>query len=162
MASLFENFRDPFVIWLCIFMAAFGALAFLTILGNPLSMTAQIGMFMLVGIIVNNGIVLVDYIHLYTKGNPFDTKKDSPYMVHVLEACRRRMRPILLTAITTIFSMIPLSLELGSGAEIWSPLAKAVIGGLVFGAILTLFITPALSVGFNQMISWVKNLVSSD
>lgn len=158
MASLFENFRDPFVIWLCIFMASFGALAYLMMIGSPLSTTAQIGMFMLVGIIVNNGIVLVDYIHLYTKGNAFDTSKNSPYMQHVLEACRRRMRPILLTALTTICSMIPLSLELGSGAEIWSPLAKAVIGGLIFGAILTLFITPALSVGFNQMIAWVKGL----
>ncbi len=162
MASLFENFRDPFVIWLCIFMASFGALAYLMLIGSPLSTTAQIGMFMLVGIIVNNGIVLVDYIHLYTKGNPFDTRKNSPYMQHVLEACRRRMRPILLTALTTICSMIPLSLELGSGAEIWSPLAKAVIGGLVFGAILTLFITPALSVGFNQMIAWMKGLRKKD
>ena len=79
-------------------------------------------------------------------------------MTQVIEACRRRMRPILLTAITTICSMIPLSLELGSGAEIWSPLAKAVIGGLLFGAILTLFITPALSVGFNQSINGVKQL----
>src|SRR5690554_5654362 len=72
MASLFENFRDPFIIWLCIFMAAFGALLFLTLLGDPLSTTAQIGMFMLVGIVVNNGIVLVDYMHLYTKGQAFD------------------------------------------------------------------------------------------
>ncbi len=162
MASLFENFRDPFVIWLCIFMAAFGGLAFLMLLGDPLSTTAQIGMFMLVGIIVNNGIVLVDYIHLYSKGNEFDTRRDSPYMRHVLEACRRRMRPILLTAITTICSMIPLSLELGAGSEIWSPLAKAVIGGLAFGAILTLFITPALSVGFNQVVNWVKHLFRRD
>lgn len=161
MASLFENFRDPFIIWLCIPLAMFGALSFLYMIGTPLSTTAQIGMFMLVGIIVNNGIVLVDYIHLYSKGNEFDTRKDSPYMQHVLEACRRRMRPILLTAITTICSMIPLSLEFGSGAEIWSPLAKAVIGGLAFGAILTLFITPALSVGFNQMVNWVKNLFKS-
>ena len=158
MASLFENFRDPFVIWLCIFMAAFGALAFLVLLGDPLSTTAQIGMFMLVGIIVNNGIVLVDYIHLNTKGIAFDPTRGSEYMTQVIEACRRRMRPILLTAITTICSMIPLSLELGSGAEIWSPLAKAVIGGLLFGAVLTLFITPALSVGFNQSINWVKQL----
>ena len=158
MASLFENFRDPFVIWLCIFMAAFGALAFLVLLGDPLSTTAQIGMFMLVGIIVNNGIVLVDYIHLNTRGIAFDPTRGSEYMTQVIEACRRRMRPILLTAITTICSMIPLSLELGSGAEIWSPLAKAVIGGLLFGAVLTLFITPAISVGFNQSINWVKQL----
>ncbi|MTI88519.1 MAG: efflux RND transporter permease subunit [Balneolaceae bacterium] len=158
MASLFENFRDPFVIWLCIPLAMFGALAFMYLIDTPLSTTAQIGMFMLVGIIVNNGIVLVDYIHLYSKGNTFNTDPKSPYMQHVLEACRRRMRPILLTAITTICSMIPLSLELGAGAEIWSPLAKAVIGGLIFGSVLTLFITPALSVGFNQIIQWVKGL----
>ncbi len=159
MASLFENFRDPIIIWLCIFMAAFGALLFLTILGDPLSTTAQIGMFMLVGIIVNNGIVLVDYMHLYSKGNEFDTRRNSPFMIHIIEACRRRMRPILLTALTTICSMIPLSLELGAGSEVWSPLAKAVIGGLAFGAVLTLFITPALSVGFNQVINWIKGLV---
>ena len=113
---------------------------------------------MLVGIIVNNGIVLVDYIHLNTKGIAFDPTRGSEYMTQVIEACKRRMRPILLTAITTICSMIPLSLELGSGAEIWSPLAKAVIGGLLFGAVLTLFITPAISVGFNQSINWTKQL----
>ncbi len=158
MASLFENFRDPLIIWLCIFMAAFGALIFLTILGDPLSTTAQIGLLMLVGIIVNNGIVLVDYMHLYSKGNEFDTRRDSPFMIHIIEACRRRMRPILLTAMTTICSMIPLSLELGAGSEVWSPLGKAVIGGLAFGAVLTLFITPALSVGFNQVINWFKDL----
>lgn len=160
MASLFENFRDPFIIWLCIFMAAFGALLFLTLLGDPLSTTAQIGLFMLVGIVVNNGIVLVDYMHLYTKGQAFDARRNSDYMTNIIEACRRRMRPILLTALTTICSMIPLSLELGSGSEVWSPLAKAVIGGLVFGAILTLFITPSLSVGFNQVINWIKVKIS--
>ncbi|MFN1836267.1 efflux RND transporter permease subunit [Balneola sp. MJW-20] len=156
MASLFENFRDPFVIWLCIPMAMFGALAFLYLIGTPLTTTGQIGIFMLVGIIVNNGIVLVDYMHLYSKGNKFDTRRNSPFMQHILEACRRRLRPILLTAITTICSMIPLSLELGAGAEIWSPLAKAVIGGLLFGAILTLFITPAISVGMVQVREWIK------
>lgn len=160
MASLFENFRDPFVIWLCIPLAMFGALGFMYVIGTPLSITAQIGMFMLVGIIVNNGIVLVDYIHLYSKGNSFNTDPESPYMRHVLEACRRRMRPVLLTALTTICSMIPLSLEFGAGAEIWSPLAKAVIGGLIFGSALTLFITPALSVGFNQIIQFMKDLFS--
>lgn len=181
MASLFENFRDPFVIWLCIPLAMFGALAFLFLIGDALSTTAQIGIFMLVGIIVNNGIVLVDYMHLYTKGTDYDllnrksvswrnlfipvffwkekpTVKDSELLQQILEACRRRMRPILLTAITTICSMIPLSLELGSGAETWSPLAKAVIGGLMFGSILTLFITPVLSVSLSMTIEWFKEL----
>ncbi|SMO94799.1 efflux RND transporter permease subunit [Gracilimonas mengyeensis] len=184
MASLFENFRDPFVIWLCIPLAMFGAIAFLYLIGDPLSTTANIGIFMLVGIIVNNGIVLVDYMHLYTKGIKYDllnrksvhwknlfipvffwkekpTVKDSELLEHLLEACRRRMRPILLTAITTICSMIPLSLEIGSGAETWSPLAKAVIGGLMFGSILTLFITPVLSVSLSMTIEWFKELFRS-
>lgn len=185
MASLFENFRDPFVIWMCIPLAMFGALAYLFAIGDPLSTTSQIGIFMLVGIIVNNGIVLVDYMHLYTKGLEYDmlnrdsvrwqnifipvffwkekpTNKDSVLLHNILEACRRRMRPILLTAITTICSMIPLSLEIGSGAQTWSPLAKAVIGGLLFGSALTLFITPVISVSLSMTIEWFKELFTGN
>ncbi|MEO1023430.1 MAG: efflux RND transporter permease subunit, partial [Bacteroidota bacterium] len=158
MASLFENFRDPFVIWLCIPMALFGALVGLYVIGTPLSQTAQVGMFMLVGIIVNNGIVLVDYMHLNTRGMSFDLSRNSQFLTGVLEACTRRLRPILLTAITTICSMVPLSLELGAGAEIWSPLAKAVIGGLLFGVIFTLYITPAISVGMKQIVVFFGRL----
>lgn len=161
MASLFENFRDPFVIWMCIPMALFGALAGLTMMGSPLSTTGNIGLLMLVGIIVNNGIVLVDYMHLSTKGMGFNLKRDSDFMKQILHACKRRMRPVLLTAITTVCSMIPLSLELGAGAEIWSPLAKTVIFGLSFGVIFTLFITPAISVGFKQLTVWLGSLISS-
>ncbi|MEP1152424.1 MAG: efflux RND transporter permease subunit [Balneola sp.] len=167
MASLFENFRDPFVIWLCIPMALFGALFSLFIMGTPLSTTGNIGLFMLVGIIVNNGIVLVDYMHLRTRGMTYDLTKGSEFLEGIMIACKRRMRPILLTAITTICSMIPLSLELGAGAEIWSPLAKTVIGGLFFGVLFTLFITPALSVGLKQIVNWIgsifrkKNAVST-
>lgn len=143
MASLFENFVDPFVIWFSIPLAFFGALFGLWIIGTPLSATAFIGMFMLVGIIVNNGIVLVDYMHLYTKHN---AHSDS-LLNNAIEACKRRLRPILLTAITTICSMIPLSLGIGTGAEIWVPLARAVIGGLLFGSILTLYVIPAFIMG---------------
>lgn len=146
MASLFENFRDPFVIWFAIPLAFFGALVGLWILHTPLSATAYIGMFMLVGIIVNNGIVLVDYMHLYTKNNEFS---DSLFN-NVIEACKRRLRPILLTALTTICSMIPLSLSIGTGSEIWAPLARAVIGGLFFGSILTLYIVPAFVMGISK------------
>ncbi|MFH5832033.1 efflux RND transporter permease subunit [Halalkalibaculum sp. DA384] len=146
MASLFENFRDPFVIWFSIPLAFFGALVGLWLSLTPLSATAFIGMFMLVGIIVNNGIVLVDYMHLYTKNNAHsDTEFDN-----VIEACKRRMRPILLTALTTICSMIPLSLGIGTGAEIWTPLARAVIGGLFFGSILTLYVVPIFVMGISK------------
>lgn len=161
MASLFENFRDPFVIWFCIPMALFGALAGLMLSGSPLSTTGNIGLFMLVGIILNNGIVLVDYMHLRTRNMEFNLDKNSVFMQNILEACKRRMRPVLLTAITTICSMIPLSLELGAGAEIWSPLAKTVIFGLLFGVIFTLFITPAISLGLKQVIHWIGNLFGS-
>lgn len=160
MASLFENFRDPLIIWLCIPMALFGALAGLMLTGSPLSTTGNIGLFMLVGIILNNGIVLVDYMHLRTRGMTFDLTKNSDFMNNILEACKRRMRPVLLTAITTICSMIPLSLELGAGAEIWSPLAKTVIFGLTFGVLFTLLITPALSVGFKQISIAIRSLVN--
>lgn len=146
MASLFENFLDPFVIWFSIPLAFFGALAGLYLTGTALGATAYIGIFMLVGIIVNNGIVLVDYMHIYTKYND----QSASLFENVLEACRRRMRPILLTALTTICSMIPLSLSLGTGAEIWAPLARAVIGGLFFGSILTLFVVPVFIMGISK------------
>jgi len=146
MASLFENFRDPFVIWFSIPLAFFGALVGLYLLNTSLSATAFIGMFMLVGIIVNNGIVLVDYMHLYTKNRG---ESESTF-VTMIEACKRRMRPILLTALTTICSMIPLSLGLGTGSEIWAPLARAVIGGLFFGSILTLYVVPVFVMGITK------------
>ncbi len=146
MASLFENFRDPFVIWFSIPLAFFGALVGLWMSLTPLSATAFIGMFMLVGIIVNNGIVLVDYMHLYSKHNA----QDDSLFDNMIEACKRRMRPILLTALTTICSMIPLSLSIGTGAEIWAPLARAVIGGLFFGSILTLYVVPIFVMGISK------------
>lgn len=146
MASLFENFRDPFVIFFSIPLAFFGALAGLFIFNTAIGATAFIGIFMLVGIIVNNGIVLVDYMHIYTKNNEFS---DSLFN-NVIEACKRRMRPILLTALTTICSMIPLAIGVGTGAEIWTPLARSVIGGLFFGSILTLYVVPVFVMGLSK------------
>ncbi|MDX1672813.1 MAG: efflux RND transporter permease subunit, partial [Balneolaceae bacterium] len=146
MASLFENFRDPFVIWFSIPLAFFGALLGLLAFNTPIGATAFIGIFMLVGIIVNNGIVLVDYMHIYTKHH----QHSSSLFDNAIEACKRRMRPILLTALTTICSMIPLALSFGTGAEIWAPLARAVIGGLFFGSILTLYVVPAFVMGISK------------
>jgi hydrophobic/amphiphilic exporter-1 (mainly G- bacteria), HAE1 family len=146
MASLFENLRDPFIVMFSVPLAFFGSLLFLFMTGTPLSIPANIGIVILIGIVVNNGIVLLDYIHQNTKG-----REDSEdYLILFLEACKRRMRPILLTALTTIFSMIPLAIELGSGAEIWSPLAKSVIGGLAFATVLTLFVIPTVVIGISK------------
>ena len=146
MASIFENLRDPFIVMFSVPLAFFGSLFFLYITATPLSVPAYIGIVILIGIVVNNGIVLLDYIHLKTAG-----REDSgDYADLFLEACKRRMRPILLTAMTTIFSMIPLALELGAGSETWSPLARSVIGGLAFATVLTLFVVPTVVIGISK------------
>ncbi len=146
MASLFENLRDPFIVMFSVPLAFFGSLVFLYITGTSLSVPAYIGIVILIGIVVNNGIVLLDFIHQNTRGRE-DTED---YLMLFLEACKRRMRPILLTALTTICSMIPLALEIGAGSETWSPLARSVIGGLAFATILTLFVVPAVVIGISK------------
>ncbi len=138
MASQFENLKDPLVVMFTIPLAFFGSLFLLYVTGTSLSIPADIGVLILIGIVVNNGIVLVDYIHRYTR----EYKDQDTYLNNLIKAASRRMRPILLTAMTTIFSMVPLALALGSGSEIWSPLARSVIGGLIFSTILTLFVIP--------------------
>lgn len=145
MASVFENLRDPFIVMFSVPLAFFGSLLFLYITGTPLSVPAYIGIVILIGIVVNNGIVLVDYIHQ----NTGDRDDAEDYLTLFLEACKRRMRPIILTALTTIFSMIPLALEFGAGSETWSPLARSVIGGLAFATILTLFVIPTVVIGIS-------------
>jgi hydrophobic/amphiphilic exporter-1 (mainly G- bacteria), HAE1 family len=146
MAGKFENFRDPFVIMFTIPLAFFGSYFILWATGNPWSIPAGLGMIILVGIVINNGIVMVDYIHQYC-----DKQHGSGnYIDNLVQAARRRMRPILLTALTTIGSMIPLALELGSGSETWSPLALTVIGGLIFSSIFTLYIVPVVLVGISK------------
>lgn len=164
MASLFENFRDPFIIMFTVPMAFFGSLLLLFITNTPLSVPAYIGIVILVGIVVNNGIVLVDYIHQRTGGglsrgsgdhaaeqdSSSSLIPDRAYVVAFLQACKRRMRPIILTAMTTIFSMIPLAMEVGVGSETWSPLARSVIGGLAFATLLTLFVVPTIVIGISK------------
>jgi len=146
MASVFENLRDPFIVMFSVPLAFFGSLFFLYITATPLSVPAYIGIVILIGIVVNNGIVLLDFIHLKTAGK----EDSSDYADLFLEACKRRMRPILLTALTTIFSMIPLALEFGAGSETWSPLARSVIGGLAFATVLTLFVVPTVVIGISK------------
>jgi HAE1 family hydrophobic/amphiphilic exporter-1 len=97
----------------------------------------MVGVVMLVGIAVNNGIVLVDYINQLRE-------RGSGVYEAVEKAGRARLRPVLMTAFTTIFGMVPLALELGSGAELWAPLARSVIGGLLSTTILTLVVIPVV------------------
>ncbi|RMF06603.1 MAG: efflux RND transporter permease subunit [Candidatus Neomarinimicrobiota bacterium] len=146
MASQFESLLDPFIIMFTIPLALIGVVWGLFLTGTTLSVTALIGAVLLVGIVVNNGIVLVDYI------NQQREKHGRDLWEAVLIGGRRRLRPILMTAFTTVLSMLPLALELGSGAEIWSPMARAVIGGLFVSTLLTLFLIPTIYVGLEQFL----------
>lgn len=157
MAGKFENFRDPFVIMISVPLAFFGGYLLLYVTGTPFSTPAAIGMIILIGIVVNNGIVLIDYINQTTK----NAHTPRGFVEMYVQAAKRRVRPVLLTMLTTVFSMVPLALAIGEGSETWSPLARTVIGGLVFASILTLFVVPAMHVGFSKkrrmLFDFVKN-----
>jgi HAE1 family hydrophobic/amphiphilic exporter-1 len=145
MASQFESLLDPFIIIFTVPLAIMGAVWGLFLTGTIMSVTALIGMILLVGIVVNNGIVLVDYI------NQLREKHGHDLWVAILIGGKRRMRPILMTALTTILAMVPIALKLGSGAELWVGMARAVIGGLTLATVLTLIIIPIIYLFFEQI-----------
>jgi HAE1 family hydrophobic/amphiphilic exporter-1 len=153
MASQFESFVDPLTIMFTVPLSVIGVFFFLFITGTDLSVMALVGLVMLVGIAVNNGIVLVDYI------NQLRNKGQDLYEA-VEKGAVARMRPVLMTAATTILGMVPLAVEIGSGAETWSPLARAVIGGLITTTLLTLIIIPILYVIFERIEEKVKGYFS--
>jgi len=137
MASQFESLLHPFIIMFSIPFAAIGVVLILFITGTHISVPVFIGIIMLAGIVVNNAIVLVDYINLMRKQG-MDLRES------ILEGGRRRLRPILMTTLTTVFALIPMSLGLGAGAEMQAPMARTVIGGLTFASLFTLFFIPTL------------------
>ncbi|KUK52105.1 MAG: Acriflavin resistance protein, partial [Marinimicrobia bacterium 46_47] len=138
MASQFESLLDPFIILFTIPLAFIGVIGALLITGTTIGVTVLIGGMLLVGIVVNNGIVLIDYI------NQLLNKTDMKLYEAIVVGAKTRLRPVLMTAMTTILSMIPLALKLGSGAEIWAPMARAVIGGLIVSTFLTLYFVPVI------------------
>ena len=148
MASQFESLIEPFIIILTIPLALSGVLLMLWITGTSISVTSMVGLILLTGIVVNNGIVMIDYIKiLQARGT---VRKEA-----VVEGATRRLRPILMTAFTTILSMVPLALELGTGSETWSPMARTVIGGLTMSTLLMLFVVPCF---YNITNGWVEKL----
>jgi HAE1 family hydrophobic/amphiphilic exporter-1 len=137
MASQFESFLSPFIILFTIPLSIIGVSLGLFITGTTLSVMALIGIIMLVGIIVNNGIVLVDYIN-QLREQGMDCAEA------IRTAGEARMRPVIMTALTTILAMLPLALGLGESGENWAPMARSVIGGLLVGTLLTLVIVPVI------------------
>lgn len=137
MASQFESFLEPFIIMLLVPFAFIGVIWALLITGTTLTVTALIGVLMLVGIVVNNGIVLVDYANKQRKEGINATEA-------VVLAAKVRMRPILMTTMTTVFAMLPLSLGTGESGGMWAPMARAVSGGLIISTVITLVVLPVL------------------
>ncbi|MDR3185091.1 MAG: efflux RND transporter permease subunit [Prevotellaceae bacterium] len=142
MATQFESFSMPFIIMLSIPFAFTGVFLALWLTGTSLDMVALIGAIMLVGIVVKNGIVIVDFTNL-------QRERGLPLNEAVITAGKSRLRPVLMTTLTTILGMIPLAAGGGEGAEIWKPMGIAVVGGLTFSSILTLLVIPALYSAFN-------------
>ena len=137
MASQFESFTYPGIIMTSIMFAFSGVVLILWITGTNLNVMSMIGGIMLIGIVVKNGIVLIDYITLNRERGMSITKS-------VLHAGKSRMRPVLMTSLTTILGMVPKAVGTGEGAEMWRPMGVAVIGGLTFSTILTLLFVPTL------------------
>jgi hydrophobic/amphiphilic exporter-1 (mainly G- bacteria), HAE1 family len=136
LTAQFKSFIDPFLIMLAIPMGFVGVLIILPLTGATLNVMSLMGVLMLVGIADSNSILIVDFAHnLEQQGlSPTDA---------VITACRVRLRPILMTSLATIIGMIPMALKLGTGAEQYAPMAKAIIGGLTSSVFLTIFIVPA-------------------
>jgi HAE1 family hydrophobic/amphiphilic exporter-1 len=138
MASQFESLRDPFVVMFSIPMATIGVVLTLILTNTTFSIQSFIGCIMLAGIVVNNAILLVDYTNLLRR------RDGLPLLQAIEEGGRRRLRPILMTTLTTVVGLSPLALGLGEGGEVQAPMARVVIGGLVSSMLITLVIIPTL------------------
>lgn len=143
MVAQFQSLKSPFIIMFTIPLAFTGGFLGLLITGFDVSVVSLIGFIMLCGIIVNNGIVLVDYINRL--------RRDGKERVEaIVEAGKTRMRPILITALTTILGLSVMALGIGTGAEMMQPLAIVCIGGLIYATFMTLYIIPVIYDAFNK------------
>ena len=140
MVVQFRSFTEPFVVLLAAPLSFVGALALLFVTGTPLNVSSFMGLILLVGLIVKNGIILLDFTHRRMEEAGLDLE------TAITEAGRIRLRPILMTTLCTLFGLLPLALGLGAGSELQKPLALAVIGGLALSTPITLFVVPTLLV----------------
>ena len=144
LAGQFESYWQPLVVIFSVPFGLVGVVAGLLLTGRSLNVASYIGVIMMVGIVVNNAIVLLDYINIRMKDS--ESRLDA-----ISEACQIRLRPILMTTLTTVLAMFPLSLGIGEGAEIQAPIATAVIGGLLVSTVSTLIIMPVLYTVFDDL-----------
>ena len=137
MASQFESLAEPFVIMFTLPFASIGVILAILVLRMNVTIPVFIGGVLLIGIVVNNGIVMIDYINRLRKNG-------HPLREAILIGARRRLRPILMTTLTTSLALVPMALGFGEGSEMNAPLARVVIGGLLVSALFTIFFVPTL------------------
>lgn len=155
MASLFESLLHPLVIMFSLPLAAVGVVWGFVLTGQTLNLMGYIGIIMLAGIVVNNAIVLIDYVN-------YLRREEGIGMIDaIVQASVRRLRPILMTTTTTVLALLPLAMGFGEGAEIRAPMAIAVIGGLVSSTVLTLVVIPLIYAIFEDAVRLFVNLIRS-
>jgi hydrophobic/amphiphilic exporter-1 (mainly G- bacteria), HAE1 family len=155
MAAQFESLLFPFIIMFALPQTLIGILLSLVMTGKALSVPALIGVIMLSGIVVNNGIVLVDYINILRRERGY--ARDAA----IREAGPVRLRPILMTTVTTILGMLPLAMGLGEGSEVQAPMAIVIIGGLAVSTIITLIFVPVIYSLLDDLGLWVKGRLAA-
>ncbi|HXE81138.1 MAG TPA: efflux RND transporter permease subunit [Vicinamibacterales bacterium] len=156
MASQYESLRDPFIVMFSVPLAAIGVVLSLLLTGTPFSLQAYIGVIMLAGIVVSNAILLVDYTNILRRRDGMELRQA------VETAGRTRLRPILMTSLTTILGLVPMSLGLGEGGELQAPLARVVIGGLLTSTLITLVVVPAVYTVFEEGLPGLKRAVRKE
>src|SRR5690606_33147892 len=146
MAAQFERFIDPLIVMASVPVAIIGVVPTMLLTGTTLNLQSFMGLVMLVGIVVNNAIVLVDYINLLRREERMDVRSA------VVEACRLRLRPIMMTTSTTVLGLLPLSFAIGTGAELQAALARVVIGGLTASTLVTLVLIPVVYLSVARLV----------
>ncbi|MDR3283763.1 MAG: efflux RND transporter permease subunit [Treponema sp.] len=143
MAAQFESLVDPFIIFASIPLLAIGVMVVYQVMNQTMSLYSLVGIVALVGIVVNNGIVLVDFTNQLVE-------RKTPVREACIEAGRNRLQPILMTTLTTVLGMVPMAFFPGEGAESMQPICLTIVGGLMSGAFMTLFVSPVLYSLFNK------------
>jgi multidrug efflux pump subunit AcrB len=143
LVAQFESFLDPFIILFAIPPGLMGVLLILLLSGTTLNIMSLMGLVMMVGIVVSNSILIVDFSRsLWRQGTPLQEA--------VVVASRIRLRPVLMTSLATVIGLIPMALKLGTGAEAYAPLARSIIGGLLVSVVVTVYLVPAAYLWFHR------------
>ena len=151
LASQFRSFVQPLAIMLSLPLSLVGVAGMMFLVRDTLNMMSLIGLILLMGLVTKNAILLVDFTNVQRRAGV-------PRTVAIQSAAQVRLRPILMTTLAMIFGMLPLAFELGSGAEVRAPMARAVIGGLVTSTILTLVVVPVVYTYFDDLGEWFSHL----